>query len=49
MQINNALSSIEDKNHLKSLIKYVSDADKFANFEIFYNKTFLPSVYKKRI
>ena len=44
MLIKNALSSVENKSQLKSLFKYVSDADKLAHFTAFYSQTYLPLV-----
>jgi hypothetical protein len=46
MQINNAISTNEDKNQLKSLIKYVSDSDKFVHFTSIYIGAFLSSAKK---
>ena len=48
MLINNALSSVENKNQLKSLINYVSNADKMNNFKSFYSQTYLPLVQKMK-
>jgi hypothetical protein len=48
MLINNVLSSAENKNQLKSLINYVSNADKMNNFKSFYSQTYLPLVQKMK-